>query len=179
MRIFTRIILLNFKLFLTCVSRNITQKDWVYRPTSKMSRTPWECLEAYPPPYCRLLAKEPGGGSADMSVTDAELAIRSGIPLSRVREISRMESWVGVPVDEVRRFLAGCNFDPTNPVHRQRVRTYEKQCTKRKSVPFHYLRRSPKWETEFLPLLLLVSRIMKSQSELLPATAKSVTHARS
>lgn len=144
-----------------------------------VSRTPWEFFEAYPPPYCRLLAKEPGGGTADMAVTDAELAIRSGIPINRVREISRLDSWASVPLDEARRFFAACNFDPTSAQDRSRVNNYEKICTKRKSVPFHYLRRSPKWETEFLPLLLIVSRIMTSRSGLLPATASSVTHARS
>lgn len=142
-------------------------------------RTPWEFFTAYPPPFCRLFAKEPGSGTADMAVTDAELAIRANIPLSRVREISKMETWDNVTLGEVKRFLEACNFDPTNAAHRYRVTKYEESCTKRQSTPFHYLRRSPKWETEFLPLLLMVKRIMKSKSALLPVTAASVTHARS
>ena len=143
------------------------------------NRTPWQYLEAYPPPYCRLLAKEPGGGTSDMAVTDAELAIRSGISISRVREISRMDDWGAVTFDEARRFFDACNFDPTSASHRNRVTKYETVCTKRKSVPFHYLRRSPKWETEFLPLLLRIKRIMTSKTALLPVTQASVTHARS
>lgn len=146
---------------------------------SKLSRTPWEYFEAYPPPYCRMLAKKPGSGLCDMAVTDAELAIRANIPISRIREISQLESWADVPMDEMRRFFDACNFDPTNASHRQRIRTYEYKCKTRKCAPFNYLRKSPKWETEFLPLLLLVNRIMKSRSESLPLTLESVTHARS
>lgn len=131
-------------------------------------RTPWESIDAFPPPYCRLLAKKPGGGTADMAVTDAELAIRSGIPITRISEISRSDSWAGIPVGEMRQFFEACNFDPTNALHRARVHQYNSVCTKRQTVPFHYLRQSPKWETEFLPLYLMVMRIMKSRDESAP-----------
>ena len=144
------------------------------KPPTK-SRTPWEFFDAFPPPYCRCLAKRPGGGTADMAVTDAELAIASGIPLVRVREISRMENWNGVAMDEMRRFFVACNFDPTNATHRDRVAKYQNICRKRKSVPFHYLRRSPKWETEFLPLLLQAKRIMTSRNKSLPETNESAS----
>ena len=127
------------------------------------SRTPWDYLAAFPPPYCRMLAKEPGSGMVDMAVTDEELAIRAGIPVTRIREISRMENWDGVPHGEMRRFFNACNFDPTNAAHRERVTRYQSICQKRKSVPFQYLRRSPRWETEFLPLYVLAMRIMKSK----------------
>lgn len=133
-------------------------------------RTPWESLDAFPPPYCRLFAKKPGGGTEDMAVTDAELAIRSGIPLSRINEISRSSSWAGVALGEMRLFFEACNFDPTNALHRARVNQYNKVCKKRQTVPFHYLRKSPKWETEFLPLYIMVMKIMKSKSESLPLT---------
>ena len=45
------------------------------------NRTYWEFIDAYPPPYCRCLAKKRGSGRGDMSITDVELAVRSGIPL--------------------------------------------------------------------------------------------------
>ena len=143
------------------------------------NRTPWEFLEAYPPPYCRLLAKRPGGGTCDMAITDAELAITSGIPMQRIHEISRLDSWDGVPAGEMKRFFAACNFDPTNSAHRLRVNQYNSVCTKRKTVPFRYLRRSPKWETEFLPLYLMVLKIMQSRGGSSKPTAASITHARS
>jgi hypothetical protein len=114
-----------------------------------------------------------------MAISDADMAIRSGIPIDRIREISQMESWENVPVNEARRFFAAGNFDPTKAEHRARVVKYQQICTKRNATPFHYLRRSPKWETEFLPLLLKVTRIMKSQNGLLPATKQAVSHARS
>ena len=147
-------------------------------PSSTL-RPPWNFLAAYPPPYCRLFAKEAGGGMSDLSVTDAELAIRSGIPLSRIREISRCPTWNDIPTEEMRRFFEACNFDPTNATHRERVKQYERVCKTRKTVPFHYLRRSPKWETEFLPLYLMVLKIMQSRGESLQQTPLSVTHARS
>ena len=127
-------------------------------------RTPWETLDAFPPPYCRLLAKERGSGHADMAITDAEMAIKSGIPIRRVAEISRMENWSAVTLWEMRRFFAAANFDPTNSRDRQRVKQYESVCTKRHTIPFLYLRSSPKWETEFLPIYLLAMKIMNSKS---------------
>jgi hypothetical protein len=141
--------------------------------------TAWEYLDAFPPPYCRCLAKEPGSGVGDMAVTDADLAIRSGIPIDRVREISRMTNWEGVPLAEMRAFFRGMNFDPTNAECRKRIAQYQRVCQIRKSTPFLYLRKSPKWETELLPLLLLALKIMKSPNVLLPATQEAVSQARS
>lgn len=148
-------------------------------PTAEKRPTVWEYLDAFPPPYCRCLAKEPGSGVCDMAVTDAEVAIRSGIPIDRVREISRMENWDAVSLSEARAFFKGCNFDPTNQDCRKRVSQYQRVCQTRKSVPFTYLRRSPKWESEFQPLLLMILRIMKSPNVLLPATQESVSPSRS
>ena len=148
-------------------------------PPQVKTRNLWDFLEAFPPPYCRILAKQPGGGMGDLSITDAEIAIESGIPLSRVREISQQPSWDSVTQDEMRRFFSACKFDPTKCADRMRVYRYNKICEKRKTPPFHYLRRSPKWETEFLPLWLLVRKIMQSQGVSLPATRASVIHARS
>lgn len=114
-----------------------------------------------------------------MAVTDADLAIRSGIPIDRVREISRLENWDDVPLSEMRAFFKGMNFDPTNSEHRNRISQYQRICQNRTATPFLYLRKSPKWETEFHPLLLLALKIMKSPNALLPATHASVSPARS
>lgn len=141
--------------------------------------TVWEYLDAFPPPYCRCLAKEPGSGVADLAVTDADLAIRSDIAIDRVREISRMENWEGVPLGEIRAFFNGLNFDPTEAECRKRVSQYQRVCQTRNVVPFLYLRKSPKWESEFQPLLLMILKIMKSPNVLLPSTQESVSPARS
>jgi hypothetical protein len=142
-------------------------------------RTPWEYIDSYPPPYCRILAKKKGSGSGDMAITDAELAIKTGIPLSRVQQISKMETWAGVTNAEMRSIFEAINFDPTNSQDRSRVNRYQLVCQKRHSTPFRYLRMSPKWETEFLPLFLLSNRIMKSriastQQEPTPALATAI-----
>lgn len=122
--------------------------------------TPWEAIDQYPPPYVRLLAKRPGSGRADMAMSDAEIAIHADMPASRVREISRLPSWDGVPLGEVRRFFAACQFDPTRSRDRQRVSVYERVCTTRKKEPFNYLRLSPKWESEFLPLIRILPGLL-------------------
>ena len=137
---------------------------------SSAPRSPWDYLDAFPPPYCRLLGKEPGGGTGDMAISAATLAIRAEIPLERIWEICHEETWDDVSTGEMRRFFKANNFDPTNAVDRARVSRYETVCQQRKSTPFCYLRRSPKWETEFLPLLLLAARIMKSKNGLLPTS---------
>lgn len=145
-------------------------------PASGKRPTTWEYIEAFPPPYCRCFGKREGSGRADMAITDAELAIGANIPIDRVREISRMTTWQGVPFDEMQRFFVGCKFDPTNSVHRHRITEYQKICKKRKVVPFQYLRLSPKWETEFLPLLVMVQKIMRSKIESSkPATGELLT----
>lgn len=132
------------------------------------NRTCWEFISAYPPPYCRCLAKKQGSGCGDMSITDAELAIKTDIPLARIQAISRMEDWAEVTVSEMRRIFSAINFDPTSSRDRARINRYQNVCQKRKTTPFRYLRMSPKWESEFLPLFLLSSRIMQSQSASTP-----------
>lgn len=146
------------------------------KPTNK---TFWAFLAAYPPPFCRLFGKEKGGGTAEMAITDAMVALRTGMPIDRVRHIARQESWDEVPLGEIKKFLQACNFDPTNSMHRIRINNYEKLCKQRKVVPFRYLRKSPKWESEFLPLSLTVSRIMKSKTGLSITDAASTTLAKS
>lgn len=126
-----------------------------------MNAAPWEHLEKFPPIYVRLLAKKPQSGTGQLAIADADLAILSGIPLARVREISRMANWDGVSYAEMRAFLHACNFDPTNVRHRNRVCNYENICQKRNKPPFHYLMRSPKWESEFLPLVRMLPDILQ------------------
>jgi hypothetical protein len=122
--------------------------------------TVWPIVEEYPPIKVRLLAKHPGQGvrsDGSLAITDAELAIASGIPLDRVREISKMFDWNRVMVGEMRSFCAACRFDPTSATDRERIRIYEHVCLKRNKRPFQWLRDSPRYEAEFLPLIRLLS----------------------
>lgn len=123
--------------------------------------TLWRALEEYPPYYVRILAKRPGSGRGDMAITDTEVAITSGIPLTRVREIASSLNWHEVTVGEILAFTLACNFDPANPRDRDRVHQYEYVCRKRGKLPFQWLKKSPKYESETLPLLrLLKSRLL-------------------
>lgn len=115
----------------------------------------WEALRKFPPYYVRILAKR-SAEEGNLAISDAELAIASGIPISRVREIARLDEWDSVTVGEVLAFTAACCFDPTKFSDRNRVIQYEYVCKKRGNTPFRYLRRHPKWESEFLPLIKML-----------------------
>lgn len=116
----------------------------------------WTIIHDFPPPQVRLFAKQPGGGRGQLAISDAELAISSGIPLNRIREISFSPSWDPIPVGEMRAFLTACQFDPTLAEHRNRVTAYHRACQTNHRKVFQYLRRHPKWESEFLPLVKLL-----------------------
>jgi hypothetical protein len=135
----------------------------------------WSYFDGFPPPFVRLLAKYPGSGMRDMAVADAEIALRANMTITRVREISRTPSWDGITTGEMRRFFSACNFDPTKARDRQRVYQYQRICQIRQSDPFQYLRRSPKWESEFLPLVKMLPTILQSRPALHATTQKSVT----
>lgn len=138
----------------------------------------WRVFEDFPPYYVRLLAKRVGAGrDKNLAIDDEELAIRSGIPLDRLREIYRAEAWDGVTHSEMLNFTVACNFDPTNPRDRQRIRQYEYICLKRKVRPFQYLRNSPKWESVFLPLIQLLASRRKSSSQSSPSPSAAAQSA--
>jgi len=119
-------------------------------PNAKASKhvTFWEALDKFPPGFVRMLAKN----GAD-ALSDAEVAIGSGLTIDRVRQIKFLPTWQTVPLGEICAFFLACNFDPTNAEDRNRVYQYEYVCKKRKTIPFQYLRKHPKWESEFLPLV--------------------------
>lgn len=120
----------------------------------------WSALEKFPPYYVRMLAKH----KAATALSDAEIAISSGIPLNRIREIKLMSNWLTLTVAEVLAFTTACNFDPTSGSDRRRIDDYEAKCKKRKKVPFQYLRKSPKWESEILPLLKMLQSRQQSSA---------------
>ncbi len=116
----------------------------------------WEALAEFPPYYVRILARS----APRMGMSDAEIAIASGLDINRVREIKFLESYGEMRLREIRAYFAACGFDPTLAADRIRIIKYEYQCNKRNSVPFRYLRKHPKWESEILPVVrLLKSRL--------------------
>lgn len=116
----------------------------------------WEALELYPPYFVRLLAKQ-GRMSAP---SDTEIAIRSGIPLDRIREMVRMADYNSITIAEMRAFFSACNFDPTRGSDRQRIWQYNHQCRKRGTRPLQYLTQHPKYESEILPLIKLAGALL-------------------
>lgn len=120
----------------------------------------WTSLDDYPPLKCRLMAHRPVRTSTRTCIapTDEEIAIESGIPLDRVRQISRMLDWTQVRLGEMRAFCAACRFDPTNPEHRRKLSDYETKCLQRHSQPFQWLHRSPVFAEQFLPLIKKLNR---------------------
>lgn len=116
----------------------------------------WEGLTEFPPYYVRILARS----APRQGMSDAEIAIASGLDINRIREIKFMESYGEMQLKEITAYFAACDFNPTELADRERIRKYEYQCNKRQSVPFHYLRKHPKWESEILPVVkLLKSRL--------------------
>lgn len=115
----------------------------------------WEAWLAFPPYYVRLLAKR----GHELALSDAEIAISSGIDINRVREIKCLTAWDTCTHREMIGYTMACNFDPTNQKHRARAKCYEQACKRRNVLPFQYLRKHPKYESEFLPMI----RILKEQ----------------
>lgn len=138
-----------------------------------MPRRPtfWEYLDDYPPAVVRLMARTTNFGAGVRALSSAEIALTCGMPISRVVEISYLMEWATVPIGEARAFCTGCNFDPTLRAVRKRQALYLSQCSNPLNPrPPPYLRSSPYWEKEFLPLLLH----LKSQQHRHPSTMKSL-----
>lgn len=117
--------------------------------------TAWQLLTANPPAKVRLMARRRVLGKTVRAVSLQEISIASGLPLARVQAISQSTTWDGITIPEAERFIAGCNFDPLSPADRNRQSAYTRSCKSRKSQ-FAFLRKSPWWETEFLPLIQLL-----------------------
>lgn len=107
----------------------------------------WKILEENPPGGVRLMARRRLGTKRIRAISDEEIAIGSGLPVDRVRAIYNLRSWDGVPVGEMRAFCTACGFDPFNGPDRNRRNTYVRTAT------WAYLKRSPWWDTTFLPLI--------------------------
>lgn len=108
---------------------------------------PWTVLEENPPWTVRLMARRKIRTKTVVALSDAEVAIAANMTIDRVRGISHLSSWDGVPVGEVRAFCRACNFDPFSPKDLNRRNSYLR------SAKFTYLRKSPWWDCTFKPLI--------------------------
>lgn len=125
----------------------------------------WSAFHEHPPLLVRLLARRREPGRAVAAVSTEEIAIMSGIPLARVREISNEQNWDTVSISEAERFCLGCSFDPTNPKDRNRLRAYKASCQKNPSRKwFSYLRNSPWFASEFEPLIQKYKSTFRTKS---------------
>ncbi len=111
--------------------------------------TVWEVIEKYPPCLIRLLARERKGGKQIRAISDVEIALKSGIPVERIKEISWSMDWEKITVTEMQKYIKGCGFDPHDSVVRNRVSAYRRQ----RGSKFKYLVNSPWWDCTFLPLI--------------------------
>lgn len=73
-------------------------------------------------------------------MTDADIALLAGMPVSQVSSLSRLTSWDTVPVEQLKRFSLACGVNFTSgPVMRELTRYIAH------NPSFAYLRRSPEW----------------------------------
>ncbi len=108
-----------------------------------------QIFEQYPPGLVRLMARRKVGTKQVVALTDEEIAVLSGLPLHTVQEIYWAKDWEHISFGHVRRFVAGCQFDPTLSADRNRASAYLRQ----KGKPsYRYLKQSPLWDTVFRPL---------------------------
>ncbi len=114
----------------------------------------WNRLRDHPPILVRLYART-GWGRRTRSLSCAEIAIISDIPLARVQEISLLFDWDGLTIGEAKGFCAACGFDPMDIRSSLRQRDLQKKCKMRHPQPRlpHFLSASPHLETELLPLI--------------------------
>ena len=108
----------------------------------------WDTFRKIQPATVRLMARRRIVGTRKIAaMSDEEIAIAAGMSVDWVRATYHLRSWDGVPLGEIRKFCRTCNFDIFDGVERNRCYTYARTAT------WAYLRRSPFWETTFLPLI--------------------------
>jgi hypothetical protein len=101
------------------------------------------------------------------AVSIQEIAIASGMPLSRVKEIAQSVTWDDITITEAERFCVGCNFDPLNPVDRNRQAAYERTC-KTRPHRLEFMLKAPWWQTELRPL---IEKLRRAKNSTPPASA--------
>jgi hypothetical protein len=67
-----------------------------------------QLADRFPPAVCRYLARKDHGHSP---MSHRDIAKASGLPKTKVAELSLKKSWKGVPIDVVVRFSSACGVD--------------------------------------------------------------------
>ena len=116
----------------------------------------WKYLERFPPPAVRILARRRQGRIA--ALTDEEVAIEGDLPVRRVREIALSKTWDDVAYSEIKKFCAGCRFDPFSTSDRNRAISLERYY-RRSNRRWQYLKKSGHWADTYLPLIMLLKEI--------------------
>ncbi len=98
----------------------------------------WKHAEKYPPCLVRLLARHRNGPP----LTTTDIVGRSGLDHYTVSAISFSVSWDDIRFGQMEAFLLACDCDFTNRAAMNRKAVYLKLPRK-----FHYLKRSPEWES--------------------------------
>ena len=120
----------------------------------------WVLMAEHPPIMVRLLAKEKTAGKCVSALSSREIAIRSGIPLTRLHEIERSAAWNDITFHEAQAFCLACGFDPCKTTDRNRLRAYQRQAQNHPTkMWWKYLLKSPLWKTEIKPLAIVARRI--------------------
>lgn len=105
----------------------------------------WQTTELIPPILARLLARIP----RRRSLTDGEIAQKSGLSIDRVFVIQHLTTWDGVSIPEARKFLIGCSIDFCNYEQLNRAKVYLLD----RETSWKYLRTSAEWRTKYEPLM--------------------------
>lgn len=92
------------------------------------------------------------------ALLDEEVAIASGIPLERVREIQFSPNWSAITIGEMEAFCEACNFDPTDGADRNRAKALGRYYLGSK-IKWRYLQKSPAWETTFVPCRKILQKL--------------------
>jgi hypothetical protein len=111
--------------------------------------TIWNLLRRYPPCACRLFART--RGRKPRVLTTEEVAERAGLAVPVVLALSEMDNWQDVTIGQMRAFAGACGLDFGNRTVMKQQNYYLSLKTNGK---WSYLRRSPDWETYYLPLLM-------------------------
>ena len=126
----------------------------------------------FPPFVIRLLAREGtvrrtgtrAGFHYRRALTTAEIAERSGLPVGKVDEISRLDTWQHFPFGDqfMEPFLRGCNCDLNSRDWLGDAKDVLRRFGTNKALP-KYLGESPEYEEKLLPLLTMMLVVWKKE----------------
>ena len=110
-------------------------------------------MERFPPILVRLLARKRHG----RPLTTIEIAERGGLKPGQVDFISESHNWILIDLPTFRAFTKGCDIDLLDRANFRRIENYlagVKVKGRRFPPTFRYLKRDPRWESYYKPLLM-------------------------